>query len=157
MNSVRLQLSHCDYLKWEVKKRSKSSLVEDIDRKDGYTSDVLVVFVAAEGVDQKNPESVVEETVESIVDVSEKIGAGRIVLFPFVHLFPESLPPAEFAYNCLLKISDGLKKKGLEAERVPFGWYKMHELRCKGHPLSQLSRTIRVGQDELNKVMEAKG
>ena len=138
-------MSHCDYLKWEVKKRSKSSLVEDIKKKDGFIRCVLVVFIAAEGVDQKNPEDVIEKTVESIEEVAKKIGVERIVLFPFVHLFPESLPPAEFAYNCLLKISDGIKKKGFETERVPFGWYKMHEIRCKGHPLSQLSRTIRVG------------
>ena len=110
-----------------------------------YVDDVLVVFVASEGIDQINPEAVIEGSVESIEEVSGKVKAERIVLFPFVHLFPESLPPAEFAFDCLMKIEDALKKKGFETQRVPFGWYKMHELRCKGHPLSQLSRTIRAG------------
>ena len=31
---------------------------------------------------------------------------------------------------------------GLNVKRVPFGWYKSFEVSCKGHPLSELSRTI---------------
>lgn len=104
---MRLQFKHCDYIRGDAKKKAKSPLVGDLNKKDGYVDDTLVV------------------------------------LFPDVHLFPESLPPSDFAFDCVKKIQDSLKKRGYEAYQVPFGWYKMHELRCKGHPLSQLSRTIR--------------
>ncbi|MBI2578761.1 MAG: threonine--tRNA ligase [Candidatus Aenigmarchaeota archaeon] len=40
---------------------------------------------------------------------------------------------------------------GLESSykvyRAPFGWYKSFTLKCKGHPLSELSREIRPGEE----------
>ncbi|KAF5414305.1 MAG: Threonine--tRNA ligase [Candidatus Methanophagaceae archaeon] len=33
---------------------------------------------------------------------------------------------------------------GAEVKKAPFGWYKAFTLRCKGHPLSELSRKITV-------------
>jgi threonyl-tRNA synthetase len=35
-----------------------------------------------------------------------------------------------------------LKKKNYTVTRAPFGWYKAFDIKCKGHPLSELSRTI---------------
>lgn len=141
---MRLQFKHCDYIKWKVKKKAKSSIIEELgSNKEGSVDEALAVFMASEGVDQKNPQEVIQKAVKSIGDVTNQIKVKRVVLFPYVHLFPESLPPAEFAFNCLNKLEKALERKGYEVWRVPFGWYKMHELRCKGHPLSELSRTIR--------------
>ena len=36
------------------------------------------------------------------------------------------------------------KKSKLEIVRAPFGYYKEFELKCKGHPLAELSREIRA-------------
>jgi len=141
---MRLQFKHCDYIKWEVKKKAKSTVIEELsNNKEGSVDEALVVFIAFEGVDQKNPQEVIQKAVESMEDVANQIKVKRIVLFPYVHLFPESLSPAEIAFNCLKELGRALERKGYEVQRVPFGWYKMHELRCKGHPLSELSRTIR--------------
>ncbi|WRQ72947.1 MAG: threonyl-tRNA synthetase editing domain-containing protein [Methanosarcinales archaeon Met12] len=141
---MRLQFKHCDYIKWKVKKKAKSSIIEELgSNNEGYVDEALVVFMASEGLDQKNPQEVSQKAVESIGDVANQIKIKRVVLFPYVHLFPESLPPAEFAFDCIKQIGYILEREGYEAWRVPFGWYKMHELRCKGHPLSELSKTIR--------------
>src|SRR5690606_29965156 len=35
---------------------------------------------------------------------------------------------------------------GFVVKRAPFGWYKAFSLSCKGHPLSELSRTIVPGE-----------
>ncbi|MCS4541550.1 MAG: threonine--tRNA ligase, partial [Euryarchaeota archaeon] len=35
-----------------------------------------------------------------------------------------------------------LKEKDFNVARAPFGYYKTFEIKCKGHPLSELSRTI---------------
>jgi threonyl-tRNA synthetase len=32
--------------------------------------------------------------------------------------------------------------------RTPFGYYKQFTIKCKGHPLSELSREIKVGKLE---------
>ena len=32
----------------------------------------------------------------------------------------------------------------MEIKRSPFGWYKAFKLSCKGHPLSELAREIRL-------------
>lgn len=119
-------------------------MIEELYNREGSVDEVLVVFIASEGVDKKNSQKVTSESIESIENVTNQIKVERIVLFPYVHLFPESLPPAEFALDCLKKVEKALERRGYEVWRVPFGWYKMHELRCKGHPLSELSRTIRV-------------
>ncbi|OYV10498.1 MAG: threonyl-tRNA synthetase [Methanosaeta sp. NSP1] len=36
-----------------------------------------------------------------------------------------------------------------EVMRAPFGWYKAFTISCKGHPLSELSRSIRLGEGEV--------
>jgi threonyl-tRNA synthetase len=33
--------------------------------------------------------------------------------------------------------------------RAPFGWYKAFTISCKGHPLSELSRSIKLGEGEV--------
>jgi threonyl-tRNA synthetase len=39
-------------------------------------------------------------------------------------------------------IEGSLKNEKLQVYRAPFGWYKAFNIRCKGHPLSELSRSI---------------
>jgi threonyl-tRNA synthetase len=39
-------------------------------------------------------------------------------------------------------IEEALKKEGFSVKRSPFGWYKGFDIKCKGHPLSELSRDI---------------
>nr|QNO53329.1 threonine--tRNA ligase [Methanosarcinales archaeon ANME-1 ERB6] len=52
----------------------------------------------------------------------------------------------------------------MDVKRAPFGWYKSFTLRCKGHPLSELSRKIEVHEgagaeaeaaEKLSKALEA--
>ena len=42
--------------------------------------------------------------------------------------------------------------EGLNVKRVPFGWYKAFEISCKGHPLSELSRTITAEEEDEEEV-----
>ncbi|MDX9798892.1 MAG: threonyl-tRNA synthetase editing domain-containing protein [Bacteroidales bacterium] len=143
---MRLLFNHCDYIKWEAETKSKFSLAEQINTKEGFVEETLVVFIAVEGVDQSNPKSVVNKTVKSIEDVSNRIKAKSVVIFPYVHLFPESLPPYDFALNCFKEISMNLEQKNIKTYSVPFGWNKMMEFKCKSHPLATLSKTVRWNQ-----------
>jgi len=141
---MRLLFNHCDYIKWEAESKSKTSLAEQIISKEGFVEETLVVYIAVEGIDQNNPEFIINKTVKSIEDVSNRIKAKSVVIFPYVHLFPESLPPSEFAMDCLKEIILNLEQINIKTYSVPFGWNKMMEVKCKSHPLATLSRTVRL-------------
>jgi threonyl-tRNA synthetase len=48
-----------------------------------------------------------------------------------------------------------LRELGFEVHRLPFGWYKSFRISCKGHPLSELSRTITAEAAEEVRAPEA--
>ncbi|MDM7934636.1 MAG: threonine--tRNA ligase, partial [Methanothrix sp.] len=52
------------------------------------------------------------------------------------------------AIRVLKGLQEALSQRFLVV-RAPFGWYKSFTLRCKGHPLSELSRSIRLGEGEV--------
>src|SRR5665648_712287 len=74
----------------------------------------------------------------------------RVLLYPYAHLSSELASP-EIALAILQQIESLLV--GYEVLRAPFGWYKSFSLKCKGHPLAELSRSIKVeAQPEKKKV-----
>ncbi len=136
---MRILLIHSDYLRFEAKKKALKD-ARDVENPAGETGDVLVVFVAAEKPDEKNPESVVEKLVSEIKSTYEKINAKSIALYPYAHL-SSNLSSPKAASDMLDRAYDALKDD-FPTVKVPFGWYKSFEIKCKGHPLSELSRTI---------------
>jgi threonyl-tRNA synthetase len=138
---MRILLIHSDYLKYETKNQTRIAEKIDEDRKKGQYDDVLVVFTAVEKEDEENPQNVIEKAALEISDVYGKVKADRIVIYPYAHL-SSSLGAPEFAKGVLKSLESALEDKGLPVTRVPFGWYKSFQVACKGHPLSELSRTI---------------
>ncbi len=133
---MRLLLVHADHMEYEAKKKTRFAEKIDNAMKRKYLEEVLVVFTAVEDGDD---DSTVEQAVREITDVAEKIGAERILLYPYAHLSPDLAPP-ETAVEILKKIESSIE--GFEVHRAPFGWYKAFNISCKGHPLSELSKTI---------------
>ena len=86
-------------------------------------------------------ETVVENAINEIKDVFGKVGAEIVAIYPYAHL-SSSLSSPDAAKKILINMEAGLEEMGLNVKRVPFGWYKSFEVSCKGHPLSELSRTI---------------
>jgi threonyl-tRNA synthetase len=43
------------------------------------------------------------------------------------------------------KADELINASGLKCTHSPFGWYKGYTLKCKGHPLSELSRELKAG------------
>ncbi|HMK53789.1 MAG TPA: threonine--tRNA ligase [Methanobacteriaceae archaeon] len=138
---MRILLIHSDYLKYETKNQTKIAEKIDEDKKKGQFEDVLVVFTAVEKEDEENPQNVVEKAALEIGDVFGKVKADRVVIYPYAHL-SSSLGAPEFAKAVLRDLESKLENNGLPVARVPFGWYKSFQVACKGHPLSELSRTI---------------
>lgn len=138
---MRILLIHSDHLKYQTK--SKTRIAEEIsdEKQKGQFENALVVFTAVEKEDEANPAAIVENAVKEIMDVSGKVKAENIVIYPYAHL-SSSLGAPDAAKNILSRMESELLTRDLPVSRVPFGWYKSFEVSCKGHPLSELSRSI---------------
>lgn len=136
---MRVLLIHSDYLKFEAKKKALKS-AEELEDKIGSAEEVLIVFIAVEKADELDPESVKRQLIAEIKDTYRKVGAKSIALYPYAHLSSELSKPG-LAQKMLSDLYDELHGD-YEVVKAPFGWYKSFELKCKGHPLSELSRTI---------------
>ncbi len=144
---MRVLIIHSDYLKYTVKNKTK--IAEEIEdaKKNGAFDESLVVFSAIEKDDEKNPKGVVKNLVKEVIKTNEQVKAENIILYPYAHL-SSSLGSPDIAVQILKDAEEALKTEGMNVYRVPFGWYKAFEISCKGHPLSELSRTITAEQEE---------
>jgi threonyl-tRNA synthetase len=133
---------HCDYIKFKpLKPAIKGIELPKDEEKQVEVKDPLVILTAIEKSDEEN-KNIVSDYVKNILDLKEKIGkVDRIVLYPYAHL-SASLSAPDFAKQVLIDAEKELKSKKVEVYRAPFGFYKEFELKCKGHPLSELSRSI---------------
>lgn len=138
---MRILLIHSDYLNYQTK--SKTRIAEKIPKKmeSGSFKDVLVVFTAVEKADEKNTENLIKNVLNEVKDVYNNVKAKSIVIYPYAHL-SSSLGSPDIAKKILIDMESILKDEGYTVGRAPFGWYKSFEVSCKGHPLSELSRTI---------------
>jgi threonyl-tRNA synthetase len=138
---MRILLIHSDHLKYQTK--SKTRIAEEIsdEKKKGEFDNALVVFTAVEKEDEENLIEVVEKAAQEIADVTDKVKADIVVIYPYAHL-SSSLGSPGAAKQILKDLESQLEVMDLPVFRVPFGWYKSFEVSCKGHPLSELSRSI---------------
>ena len=144
---MRILLIHSDYLNYNVK--NKTPVAEEIEdaKKEGAFDDSLVVFTAVEKEDENNPEGIVENLVSEVNKANDQVKAENVVLYPYAHL-SSSLSSPKVAVQILKDAEEALLAENLNVKRVPFGWYKSFEISCKGHPLSELSRTITAEKQE---------
>ncbi len=135
---MKLLLLHVDYVKFKpVKKALKESaeVLKEKDKKIREIKEALLVLTAVEKGD-----SSAGLLVENVRDVAKQLKAKKIVLYPYAHL-SKNLSDPEMAVK-ILKDAEKKLKKNFTVVRAPFGYYKQFELKCKGHPLSELSREL---------------
>jgi len=135
-------LIHAERFSYRVREPAIERPEENIKKEDSWKN-VLVVFTTVERGDERD-ESIVERACDDIIDVLKRVGAGGAVIYPYAHLSSE-LAPHEDAVSILSRMEKSLRDRGVNVSRAPFGWYKEFELKCYGHPLSELSRSIRPG------------
>ena len=160
---MQLLFIHSDYIEYEAKQKTRVAEPIDESKKHERIEEVLVVFVAVEREDETNARYAVEKALEETSSVFNKVGAERIVLYPYAHL-SSTLASPERSMEILKAMERDLLSNGVDVKRAPFGWYKSFTLRCKGHPLSELSRKIEVHEgagaeaeaaEKLSKALEA--
>jgi len=144
---MRLLLIHSDYIEYEAKKKTKMAEEEGDAALSDSVKEALTVFCAVESIDEEDPENVVMQAVAEIDKVADEVHVENIVVYPYAHLSSDLASP-DFAVAVLKSLKTELEAEGFTVKRAPFGWYKSFRLSCKGHPLSELSRTIVPGEEE---------
>jgi len=132
---------HCDYINFKpVKPALKGAVLEKAEEKQIQVKEPLVLFTAIEKQDESN-KNILADYLKNILDLKDKVKADNIVLYPYAHL-SSSLSSPDFAKQLMMDAEASLKKQKIKVARAPFGFYKEFELKCKGHPLAELSRSI---------------
>jgi threonyl-tRNA synthetase len=151
---MKILALHSDFVEFEPKKEAIKN-AEKVEKKRQRYEECLVVFSAVEKPDEENPDSVVKGAAENVRDIAQQVNAKRIVLYPWVHLTNTPSSPST-AVRVFKELEKALKKE-FEVHRAPFGWYKEFQIKCKGHPLAELSREIKAeeGEDEVSKALKA--
>src|SRR2546429_1071599 len=140
--TLRLLLIHADKFEYESKEKAvkEPETVADHSKK-GVLQDGLVVFTTVEKGDETSPENPATNAAASIEEVLGWLKTSRVMIYPYAHLSTD-LAGREPAISTLKILEQKLAEKGYEVSRAPFGWYKSFTISAKGHPLSELSRTV---------------
>ena len=148
---MKILTLHCDYIKFQALKKALNS-AEKLKDKDEVVveGDPLVVLTSVEDGDSDKE---IKELVESVSKRADELKVSEIVLYPYAHL-SSNLAKPDSAVDVLVKAEDALNKiKGVNITRAPFGYYKSFEFRCKGHPMSELSRSFGESKETGGKVV----
>ncbi len=137
---MQLLLIHSDYIEYEVKK--STPVAEEIEDsfKQGRLEEALTAFIAVEKVDESNVEDAISKASAEIKKVALQVRTDSIMVYPYAHLSSDLSSPK--AGVTVLKGIEKALSADFTVKRAPFGWYKAFKISCKGHPLSELSRTV---------------
>jgi threonyl-tRNA synthetase len=149
---------HCDFIKFKPLKKAlkEPEEITDEQKESREIKDPLVILTAVEKRDEPVVD-IAEKLVNEVKGIAKQVDAKTIVLYPYAHL-SSSLSAPDFALKTLQLAETRLKEQGFEVSRAPFGYYKEFELKCKGHPLSELSREIIIeeGTGEVEEIEDRK-
>ncbi len=139
---MRLLQLHCYYVEYASNKPAfkGAEQISDEEKKAKKVNNALVVFTSVEVGDN---EEVVAKAASDIRKHLGEVKAETIVIYPYAHLSSNLAKPGD-AVLLLSKLLSQVQLFNPSAVRSPFGWYKTFELKCKGHPLAELSKTISV-------------
>jgi threonyl-tRNA synthetase len=145
---MRILTLHCDHITFKATKKAiqKIDNLPEKDLKEQTVKECLVVLTAVEEGDN---DEIVKKMVESVEKTAGEVKADKIVLYPYAHL-SSNLAKPDTALGYLTEAEHVLSKK-FKVTRAPFGYYKEFELKCKGHPMSELSKEFRVEGTETGK------
>jgi threonyl-tRNA synthetase len=146
---MKILALHVDWIKFKPLKKALKSIEElpEDRKKEKEVKEALVILTAVEKQDESNLSGSVKLLVENIKDIADKVKADTIVLYPYAHLSPNLSSPSS-AVKVLDDAAAELKKQKFKVEQAPFGYYKEFSLKCKGHPLSELSRSFGGGAEK---------
>ncbi len=146
---MRILLIHASSFSYHVTEKTSavSSLAElDDSQKSAQLGESLVAFLCSEKADEKDVQSVASQAAATIRDQARQVEAVDVMLYPYAHLSSDLSSP-RVATKVLEAVRDALaNERELRIHEAPFGFYKGFSIECKGHPLSELAKTILPGE-----------
>lgn len=154
---MRLLLLHSDFIEYEPVSKEITFAEEGISFGKNRLENVIVVFSAVEREDDEN---IISDASYEISEYASLVKCGQILIYPYAHLSSDLAPP-QLAMKLLISLNEKLSRK-FKVARAPFGWTKSLNIKVKGHPLAENSKTISKGhakttahQKSLNSTSEA--
>ncbi|MEM2093366.1 MAG: threonine--tRNA ligase [Candidatus Bathyarchaeia archaeon] len=148
---MRILQLHSDYIEYKPIQKEIAA-AEEAEKEARRLEEIVVIFTAVEEGD--NEETAIKAVDEIEVSLA-KLGAKRILIYPYAHLSSNLAPPSE-ALKVIKTMELYAKEKNLEVYRAPFGWNKQFTISIKGHPLAEQSRHIKpVKAETKEEVSEA--
>lgn len=149
---MKILTLHCDYIRFKPLKKALKNPENIKDDSEKEVKECLVVLTAVESGDG---EKELNEMIDAVKKTASEVKSERLVLYPYAHL-SSNLSAPEKALEFLEK-AHNILEKDYKVVRAPFGYYKTFELKCKGHPLSELSKSfggqpsagVKVAEDEI--------
>jgi threonyl-tRNA synthetase len=133
---LKILQMHADFIEYTpIKKEIRGA--EEAEPRTVREDDIVVLFTAFE---QGDDAALVKKSVSETNDFLGKLGAKRVLLYPFAHL-SQNLAAPSLALDLLREMEKEAKSAGLEVHRAPFGWTKALQIKVKGHPLAEMSRS----------------
>jgi Threonyl-tRNA synthetase len=130
-----LQLD-AEYMEYELVK-PESKIYEKSDKKSERVENALVLLVSIEDSDNSD---IVGKAAAEAVEFAQKQKIKDIVAYPFAHLSDRLADPNK-ALELIVKLRKDLEHDGLKVHSAPFGWNKKWDIKIKGHPLAEQSRS----------------
>jgi len=138
---MKILTLHCDYIRFKALKKALKD-VEELSASEKEQKEVKECLVVLTSIEQGDNEHTIKQMVEAVEKTAKEVKANNIVLYPYAHLSSNLAKPA-IAITLLKEAESKLKEKFKQTIRAPFGYYKEFEFKCKGHPLSELSKEFR--------------
>jgi threonyl-tRNA synthetase len=133
---VKILQLHVDFIEYKpVKKEIQGA--EEAKTEAVKQEDLVVLLTAVESGDDAG---LAKKAISETKDFLGKLGTKRIMIYPFAHLSQDLARPAD-ALPILREMESEAKRAGLDVSRAPFGWNKALQLKVKGHPLAEMSRS----------------
>jgi len=143
---LRIMMIHAENFWYEARIKTPIAVEISEGQEERSFEEALVVLYCTEAVDDKDPSQVAKLAAEEIRSYLSKIGRKRIVLFPFAFLVArKEKSTAQTAAGMEHLLREALSP--LEADVVPFGWYKKFSITSMGHKYAVHS--VRVIPDQV--------
>ncbi len=133
---MKILQMHVDFVEYKPIQKEISG-AEEAQQKLVREEELVVLFTAVEAGDDAE---IASKAVAEAKEFLSKLGTKRVMIYPFAHLSQNLARPAD-ALQVLKEMEARARKSGLEVMRAPFGWNKALQVKVKGHPLAEMSRS----------------
>jgi len=140
---MRILLLHADFIEYQpISKEIQTA--EDIPSKSSKKIDEVIVALVA--VEKDDDESLTDEVGAELKSYGQMIKCDNLLIYPYAHLSSDLADPGT-AQSLLSSIEEKSKNLFKTVNRAPFGWTKSFNIKIKGHPLAEQSKTIQKKSD----------